>query len=367
MKLGFGIMRLPQNEEGKVDEQEGIDLIRYAIDHGIQYIDTGYTYHGGTSETIIGKALKDGYREKVILADKMPIWFVESEEDLEKYFTEQMQRLDVDCIDRYLIHNVITANWKITQKYNAFPFLKKKQEEGLIKEIGFSFHGDYDLFREVIEAHPWDFCQIQLNYVDKDTQATLKGLEYANQKGLDVVVMEPLKGGRLTGKIPSAVQEIWDRAVACGVAPAERTPAEWGLKWVASQKGVSYILSGMNTYEQLDENIALFSRGDFAEMSEEENAIVEEAGKVYNSLIKYGCTDCEYCLPCPKEIRIPKIIDFLNAWFAYDRNPSTKEEYLSWLRAFGSDCVGCKACEAKCPQGLPIASIMEEAVEEFGK
>ncbi|MCI7145909.1 MAG: aldo/keto reductase [Clostridiales bacterium] len=367
--LGMGVMRLPQDEEGRVDSEEGVRLIRYAIDKGINYIDTGFTYHGGRSERIIGEALKDGYRDKVILADKMPIWLVKSEEDVDRYFNKQLKRLDVDCIDMYLVHNIIPANWKKTKKYNVLPYLEKQKAEGRIGHIGFSFHGDLDLFKEVIDAYDWEFCQIQLNYLDKDEQATLEGLEYARSKGIDVIVMEPLKGGRITDKVPDSVQKIWDDAVAAGTVSGDRTPAEWAFRWVASQPGVSLILSGMNSTSQLDENIAIFSRDDLTEMSEEELAVIDRVAEEYNSKIKYQCTGCGYCMPCPKKLDIPGVIRYLNNWYAFDKNPSTRMEYDTWLGDgfHGSDCIQCGECEKKCPQSLPIPAIMREAAEEFGK
>lgn len=367
--LGMGVMRLPEDEDGRVDSQQGVDLIRYAVDHGINYIDTGFTYHGGMSERIVGEALKDGYREKVIIADKMPIWLVRSEEDVDRYFTKQLRRLGVDCIDMYLIHNIIPANWRKTQKYNVLPYLEKQKEEGRIKHIGFSFHGDYELFKEVIDAYDWEFCQIQLNYLDKDEQATLKGLEYARSKGIDVIVMEPLKGGRVTDRVPESVQAIWDDAVESGTVTADRTPAEWAFRWVAAQPGVSLILSGMNSYEQLDENIALFSKDDVDVLNEDELIVIDRVAAEYNSKIKYQCTGCGYCMPCPKKLEIPKIIDYLNAWYAFDKNPSTKMEYSTWIGDgfHASDCLHCGECEKKCPQSLPISDIMTDGAEQFGK
>ena len=365
--LGLGVMRLKQDEQGRVDKQQSVELIRYAIDHGINYIDTGFTYHAGMSERIIGEALKDGYREKVLLADKMPIWLAKEESDLERYFEKQFKRLDMDCIDMYLVHNIIPPNWKKAQKFNLLPFLEDKKAKGMIKHIGFSFHGEYDLFKEVIDAYDWEFCQLQLNYLDGEALGTLKCLEYAKEKGVDVIVMEPLKGGRITDKVPPSVQAIWDDAKATGTVPADRTPAEWAFRWVVSQPGVTLVLSGMNSAEQLDENIAIFSKEDISEMSEAELGVIDRVAEEYNSKIKYGCTGCDYCKPCPQKIDISGVIDYLNAWYAYDKNPSTRIEYTTWMTAHGSDCVHCKACEEKCPQGLAISDIMAEAAEEFGK
>ena len=365
--LGLGVMRLPADAEGNVDEETSVKLIRHAIDEGINYIDTGYTYHGGKSEVIIGEALKDGYRQKVLLADKLPTWLIESEEDNAKYFNEQFERLGVDYIDMYLIHNIIPENWEKVQKYNIIKFLEEQKAAGRIGHIGFSFHGDSKLFTEVIDAYSWEFCQIQLNYLDKDEQATLKGLEYAASKGIDVIVMEPLKGGRITDNIPESVQAIWDRAKEFGAVPSDRTPAEWAFRWVCAQPGVSLVLSGMSSFEQLEENIRIFSMEDLGEMSSGEQAVIDEVAAEYNSKIRYQCTGCKYCMPCPKELPIPSIIDYLNNWYAFDKSPNTKIEYNSWMdpEEKASACVGCGECESKCPQHLPVSDIMQEAVEQL--
>lgn len=365
--LGMGVMRLPRLENGKADEKTGIDLIRYAVDHGINYIDTGYTYHGGDSERIIGKALKDGYREKVLIADKLPIWLVEKEEDIQPIIEEQFKRLDVDHIDMYLIHNIVPEVWELIKKCNVFEHLQKLKNEGRIGHIGFSFHGDYDLFTEVIDEYPWEYCQIQLNYLDKNIQAGLKGLAYARERDIDVIIMEPLKGGRLSDKVPPSVQAIWDRAAAEGIAPPERTPAQWAFKWVASQPGVSLILSGMSSFSQLEENIRIFSGDDINKMSETEYAICDEAADEYDRKIKYQCTKCGYCMPCPQEVEIPDVIRYLNNWYAFDKIPSTKLEYIEWLDGHASMCIHCGACEEKCPQRLAISDIMTDAIEQFGK
>ena len=227
--LGFGAMRFPVTGSGEADEAESIRLIRHAVDSGINYIDTAYTYHGGKSEEIIGKALKDGYREKVLVADKLPIWLVEKEEDTRRFFEQQLQRLDTDFIDFYLIHCIDHEAWEIMAKCHVMQHIEEIKKEGKIGRIGFSFHDDLPLFKEVIDSYDWDFCQIQLNYVDTEFQAGLEGLRYAGERNIPVVIMEPLKGGRLTDSVPAAIQEVWDHA------PVKRAPAEWAFKWVASQ------------------------------------------------------------------------------------------------------------------------------------
>ncbi len=361
--LGLGGMRFPTLENGEVDEAEAIRMIRHAVDSGINYLDTAYTYHGGKSERIFGKAFKDGYREKILLADKLPIWLVKEEADVRRFAEEQLERLETDCIDLYLVHAVNEADWKTTRECNVLPIMEELRAEGKIRYIGFSFHDKYELFEEVIDYYPWDFCQIQLNYMDTKFQAGLAGLEYAASKGIGVVIMEPLKGGRLTDAVPDQVQKIWNEA------PVNRPPVEWAFKWLAARPEVTTILSGMSSMEQLDQNIRLFSKEDLPDLTSGELARIERVAEVYRGLIKYGCTECRYCMPCPSGVAIPRLIRFINDWNAYEKNPSLKEEYLTWMddTELASSCVRCGHCEEHCPQKLPIMDIMGEIVEAFGR
>lgn len=360
--LGMGAMRLPETEDGQINEPEAIDIIRSAIDAGINYVDTAFGYHNGKSEGLVGKALRDGYREKVLLADKMPIWLAKDEEHMKEMFQTQLERLDTDYIDMYLVHSVNKPNWKRIKKLNLMPFLEEMKAAGKIKHIGFSFHDSYEFFEEVLDSYPWEFCQIQLNYMDKDIQAGVKSLKLAAEKGLSVIIMEPLKGGKLTTGIPPTVQELWDNA------PVKRTPAEWGFKWLANMPEVTLILSGMSSREQLQQNIATVSAADLNVLSDKERELIDKVSDEYNRLIKYSCTGCEYCLPCPQKLKIPDLIDTLNEWNIYGQNPATKMEYIEWVPEgrHASDCISCKACEKKCPQGLPVAQIMKETAEIFG-
>lgn len=359
--LGMGTMRLPLAEDGKVDRQEAISMIRHSIDEGINYVDTAYMYHDGESEKIVGEALKDGYREKVLLADKMPVWLAKDEEKMRAMFDEQLQRLDVDTIDMYLVHNITAPVWKRAKKFNLMSFLEEKQAEGKIKHIGFSFHDELPLFKEVIDAYPWDFCQIQLNYMDKDFQAGEEGLKYAASKNVPVIVMEPLKGGKLTDALPRTVKELWQQA------EVQRTPAEWAFRWVANHPEVMTILSGMSAPEQLSENLRILSEAEANSLSDNELAVIDQVSAEYNKLIQYSCTACKYCMPCPKKIDIPTAINFYNEWFLYEGNPKIKADYPVWLTKGrrASDCVACKSCEGHCPQHLPISEIMKKAAEIF--
>lgn len=360
--LGLGCMRFPENEDGSVKEQESIEIIRSSIDSGVNYVDTAFTYHGGKSEKILGKALKDGYREKVLLADKMPIWIAKDEDSMKSIFYKQLERLDTDCIDMYLVHNVNRGIWKRALKLNLMPFLEEMKAEGRIKHIGFSFHDSYEFFEEMLDAYPWEFCQIQLNYMDKDHQAGVRGLKYAAEKGLDVIVMEPLKGGRITDAIPPVIQSLWDSA------PVKRSPAEWAFKWLASMPEITLMLSGMSSKDQVEENIKLLSDESITKMTDDESALIDKVSDEYNRLIKYACTGCNYCMPCPQKLDIPRILRYFNDWNVYEKNPSTKMEYETWIGPgqHASDCIGCRACEEKCPQALPISQAMKEAAEAFG-
>lgn len=359
--LGFGTMRLPLNEDGHADEEESIRLIRYAIDHGINYIDTAYTYHGGESETVVGKALQDGYREKVFLADKMATWMVKQAGSQEALFETQLERCQTDCFDYYLIHNVYKPVWKQCLKMETIEFLEQKRAEGKIKNLGFSFHGDLPLFHEVLGYHNWDFCQIQLNYMDESFQAGVEGLKYAHQIGLPVMIMEPLKGGKLTDILPDTIKQLWESA------PVRRTPAEWAFRWVADFPEVTCILSGMNSQEQLDENLRILDDAAPNTLTEQEHDLIKQASKTYNDKIQYSCTGCRYCMPCPERINIPQMMDLYNQCFLYGRNPKTKEDFEKYMLITGrpSGCVECGKCEDLCPQGLPIREAMKKAASEL--
>ena len=360
--LGFGSMRLPEDSNGKVDEAEAIRMIRHAIDNGVNYVDTAYVYHGGTSEVVVGKALRDGYREKVLLADKLPIWSVGDESGLPRVFNEQLNRLGVQMIDMYLLHNLAAPLWKLTKKFNILNFLEKIRGEGKIKHIGFSFHDDVSLFKEIIDAYDWDFCQIQLNYMDQEWQAGIEGFNYAVAKGIPVIVMEPLKGGLLTDKFPDNVAKFWQEA------DTKRTPAEWAFRWVANFPEVLTILSGMNTMWQVEENLRILSDATASSLTEKEAGIIKKVANTYNELIQYPCTACGYCKPCPQKIDIPTLMNVYNEWHLFAQSEKTKGLYQFFPEGRrASDCTGCKSCEERCPQGLNITEVMEKAAELFEK
>ena len=360
--LGFGAMRLPllKNSDTEVDVTEAVKMIRYAIDNGVNYIDTAYVYHRRKGESIVAKALADGYREKVLIATKLPLWNLQSFSQAESIFEEQLVNLNTSRIDMYLAHNLTNDFFKKVKDLKIWDFFAKKRGEGKIRFIGFSFHGDSPAeFKEILDEYPWDFCQLQINYIDKDKQAGVEGYEYAVSKGVPVIIMEPLKGGKLTEAMPPSVQRYWDSL------EYDRTPAEWALRWAANLPGVLTILSGMSTLEQVEENIRILSDADINSLSEEELSVIEKAAEEYRKLILYQCTSCKYCMPCTVNIDIPEIIDYRNSCILYGRTKRLINTYKMYVDTKASECTACGECETKCPQHLEIKRIMKETAKLF--
>lgn len=357
--LGMGAMRLPETADGEVDEKEAIDIIRSSVDSGVNYVDTAYNYHGGKSEVIVGKALKDGYRQKVLLADKMPIWMAKDEDKMKEIFDTQLERLDVDCIDMYLVHSVNVPNWKRAKKLNLLPFLEEMKAQGKIRYIGFSFHDSYELFEEVLGAYPWDFCQIQLNYIDTKYQAGIEGLKYAASKGMAVSIMEPLRGGYLAN-VPAAVKEIFDTT--------DKSAVEWGLDYLWNMPEVSVVLSGMSNEEQIAQNLEYASRSKAGMFSAEDEKVIEKVQAVFNSYDTVPCTGCSYCLPCPKGVGIPYNFVVYNNYKTGSSFEEEQKRYNEWVPMFGqkaSACVACRKCEEICPQHINIVERLKKVAETF--
>ena len=327
--FGMGCMRLPlqvlpdgSTDSSKIDEAEAIKMIHYAIDHGVNYIDTAYGYHGGNSEIVTGKALKNGYREKVKLATKLPVWYANSYDDFERLLDEQLAKLQVDYIDFYLLHALNKSRWEKIKNLNVISFLEKAVASGKIKYPGFSFHDDLSAFKSIIDDYDWKMCQIQLNFIDEDYQAGVEGLRYAGSKGIPVVIMEPLKGGRLARNIPGDIRNLWDSY------HVKRSPVEWAFRWLYNFPEVTVILSGVSTMEQLKENIEIFSKAAPNSMTEEELNIVDKVKALYESKTRVGCTACNYCMPCPSGWIFPEysayIIMLSCSMILQDRHSSTK-------------------------------------------
>jgi predicted aldo/keto reductase-like oxidoreductase len=361
--LGFGILRLPimGKDTSKIDEKPAIKMIRHAIDHGVNYMDTAYGYHKGNSEVLLGKALKDGYRGKVRIATKMPVYRVEREEDLDKYFDTQLRRLQTDYIDFYLLHALREANWPKVEKYDILGWAEEKIDEGKINYLGFSFHDKLELFKEIVDAYDWTFCLIQLNFMDVAYQAGLEGLMYAANRGLAVVIMEPIKGGKLAVTPPREVQEIW------GKADTKRSPAEWALQWVWNLPQVSVVLSGISEMRHVQENVSFATRSEPSSLSDQELALYGEVRDTYNKLGFVGCTACQYCMPCPEGVDIPDILGYYNEYHLSGGNEEVKTSYWQNMdpENHAQNCIACGICEEKCPQELPIRKFMSETTWLF--
>lgn len=365
--LGFGCMRLPMKEDGSIDEDRATRQVRYAIDHGVNYVDTAWPYHMEQSEPFLGRALADGYREKVKLATKLPSWLIKSREDMDKFLDAQLKKLNIDHIDYYLIHALVGDLWDYIEKLGIADFLDKARADGRIINAGFSFHGSGDEFKRIVDAYDWDFCQIQYNFLDEKNQAGTEGLEYAASKGLGVIIMEPLRGGYLANPVPPAVQEIWDEA------STKRTAAEWALLWVWNHPEVTVVLSGMNEETHIEENLAVADKAYPNSLTEAEIQLVKKVERKYRELMKAGCTGCRYCMPCPEGVNIPLCFETYNTLYMSGNADETKFMYAARLGGvlsggeaeFASLCVQCGKCLEKCPQHLDIPMILESVVEEL--
>lgn len=369
--LGFGCMRLPVigGNPLDIDEKPAIIMLRSAIDQGVNYVDTAYPYHGlsmdegGASEPFLAKALKDGYREKVKIATKLPSWAVETREDMDKFLAEQLKRLETDYIDFYLVHGINKSNWENLKELGFEDFLDEAISDGRIKHAGFSFHDRIELFKEVVDEYNWSFCMIQLNYLDDEYQAGIEGLQYASAKGLGVAVMEPLRGGHLANNIPKDVQELFN------MAETNRSPAEWALRWVWDHPEVSVVLSGMSTIEQVEENLKIAQESHPNTLTDDELNITKQATSIYEEKVKIKCTDCGYCLPCPSGVNIPENFAKYNDYFLFG-TPDMMELYKFNYHAFmpeqehAAECSECGVCEEHCPQSIDIIQELKK-VKEF--
>ncbi|MFO7803560.1 MAG: aldo/keto reductase [Desulfovermiculus sp.] len=357
--LGFGCMRLPvvDGREDSIDEEKATGLLRYAIDSGVNYVDTAYPYHQGMSEPFVGRALQGGYREKVFLATKLPSWHIQQPSDCERYLNEQLKRLQTERIDCYLLHNIKKEWWERLLDCGVLEFLDRAVQQGRIQYAGFSFHDEYDHFIRVVDSYDWDFCQIQYNFMDEHIQAGKAGLEYAGDKKLGVVVMEPLRGGSLAANVPSDIQAVWEKG------GEQWTPAQWALRWVWDHPQVSVLLSGMNSLEQVEENCRVANAVRPQSMSQDELCLVDEVRKLYQERIQVDCTGCGYCLPCPNGVNIPRIFSIYNGRYMFGDKRWSHLMYTMSTNASeqADNCVQCGECEEKCPQDIPIADKLAKA------
>jgi len=362
--LGFGCMRFPVlgGDPGVIDEPEAARMLRYAIDHGVNYLDTAYPYHRGSSERFLGRFLKGGYREKVSLATKMPTWLVEANGDFDRYLDEQLEKLQTDHIDFYLLHGLNSKRWAGIRDMGVLKWAEGAIAEGRIGGLGFSFHDTYEVFEEIVDAYEgWALCQIQYNYMDEEVQAGTKGLHYAASKGLAVVVMEPIRGGRLAS-LPKPVTDILNRGAK------KRTPADWALQWVWNHPEVSVVLSGMSSMEQVIENVASADESGPGTLSEGDLIAIAQACDKYRGLFPIPCTECRYCMPCPNGVWIPHNLGMYNLGATHGQLELAREKY-SGLNESGraSACIQCRECEDLCPQHILISEWMPRVHAVLGE
>lgn len=358
--LGFGCMRFPTTSEGKIDEAEAEKMLDKAIAAGVNYIDTAYPYHGGESETFVGKALKKYDRSSFYLATKLPMWQVHSVEDAERIFTEQLGKLQTDYVDFYLLHAMNKEKWDNAVNLGIVEYCEQLQREGKIRHLGFSFHDDYAVFEEMMNYREWDFCQIQLNYMDVDVQAGMKGYALTEEKKVPLIIMEPIKGGSL-----AVLSE--DLTAKLRALNPQASTASYALRWVGSLPNVKVILSGMSTMEQVEDNLKTF--GEFKPLSEQEQKTITEVREILQSRVQNGCTGCRYCMPCPAGVNIPKNFSVWNTYHMYQNYNVVRwgwEKELSECEK-AKNCIKCGKCEQVCPQKLSIRADLERAQADLDK
>ncbi|MHA1474303.1 MAG: aldo/keto reductase [Promethearchaeota archaeon] len=371
--LGFGAMRLPMKKDGdteKVDVKEAIRIIRYGIDNGINYVDTAWPYHGGESEKIVGQALKDGYREKVKLVSKLPLWEVKKTEDFDVFLNKQLEKLQTDHLDIYLFHGLNRGRFQKLKDLNLIKKMEEAREKGLIRHFGFSFHDSWEVFKEIVDFYNWEMVQIQHNYIDIDYQASTKGLQYAANKGIAVVIMEPIGGGKLANPTPE-VTEILERA------SIKRTPVDWALQFLWNMPEVTVVLSGMGSYKMVEENLNSASNSGIDLLSSQEKEILEQIAAAFRKVIKIPCTACGYCLPCPSGVHIPGNLSYINE-LAWGREKKLLENWYNGMaktekelkekpgNGNASFCTKCGECLEACPQSIDIPTELEKINEIFG-
>ena len=360
--FGLGCMRFNGAASGDsvIDEQKAVSLIRRAIDGGVTYLDTAYVYLDKTSEIVLGKALQDGYRDKVTIATKMPAEAVKNRADMEALLAEELTKLQTDHIDFYLMHGIDKEKWEYFKSIGAPEFFEEMKQAGKIRYKCFSFHGPYEDFEYIIKDNDWDMVQIQYNYMDVDNQAGTKGLELAGSLGIPVVIMEGLLGGRLANA-PDNVQALYD------AFPVKRSPVEWAFRWLCNRPEIATVLSGCNEEAQIDDNLRIFDTVEPGIMTPDELNLMDDVRNAYNSRTKIGCTGCRYCMPCPNGVNIPGIFSAWNNVSLYNADP--KQDWnMNMILQNGETadkCVQCGACEAACPQHLPIIDSLQAAWKEL--
>jgi predicted aldo/keto reductase-like oxidoreductase len=364
--IGFGAMRFPE-KGGFIDEELSEKLILHAYEKGINYFDTAWPYHNMASEPFVGKVIeKNNLRKKINLATKLPTWMVNETADMNSLFEKKLERLRTDYVDYYLIHSLDGGSWEKMNGLGVGAFLDNLTEEKKIRQAGFSFHGRAQDFEGILRGYKWDFVQIQYNILDADFQAGIKGLELANELGIKVIVMEPLRGGALAGRTPEKIQKIMDSS------ETKREPVDWMLSYIWNHPGVTTILSGMNALSQIDQNTEIAEKATAGSLSESEIKTLEEIKVAYRGLFPIACTGCNYCTPCPHGVSIPGCFSFYNTKHAFNDSKGATEQYAMWIGgAIGSPpsiaslCTECGECEPKCPQNIEIIKDLKRVAKEF--
>lgn len=364
--LGMGCMRFPLKGEStkEIDEKKVQEMMRVAVEGGVNYIDTAWPYHGGESEPVVGRAIQAlGIRDQIHLATKLPSWLIHSREDMDRYLDQQLERLQTDHIDYYLVHTLTRKLWAQVKKHGIFEFLDDALASGKIKHVGFSFHDSFDLFQEIIEAYPWEFCQIQLNYLDEHYQAGIQGLEFAASRGLSVIVMEPLRGGRLVNSLPPEAVALF------ATSEEQKTAAAWGLRYLWNRPEVSLVLSGMSDLDQIKENLETANGGTVGNLTEADAVILKQVQGILQEKIRVDCTGCKYCIPCPQGVDIPGCFEYYNNASLFSDEAGAKKSYLKFIGSAqaASNCVECGICESHCPQGIEIRKELKKVVASFGE
>ena len=361
--LGFGCMRFPMLPDATdIDRKEAIRMIRYAIDNGLTYVDTAYGYHGGESERIVGEALQDGYRQRVMLATKLPVWLVKERSDMERLLDEQLAKLKTDFLDVYLLHALDGARFDALRELDVGDFLDRMVKKGKIRLPGFSFHDDHNAFMHILDGYDWKVCQVQMNVLDEFHQATMAGVREAAKRGIGVIVMEPVRGGALVKNVPQEVRALYAQA------ETERSYAEWAFRWLIDKPEFITILSGMSSMEQVNDNLRIFDSCKANCLSDSERTLMENVRKAYEARIRVGCTGCEYCMPCPQGIKIPAIFRGYDNAAMFDTFDAFRKQYWK-MEANASACVSCMACVSACPQHFhtPIPEMLQTIHREMNQ